>query len=675
MTAIGYVYKTTNTLTGEFYFGKREYRLDKNRTFIYLGSGRRLSDNVKKYGQLQFHKEIIQGNLTSEEMTRIESELIAAHSNDPKCLNDNSGIGYGGIYMTGNCIECNEYATLYSNSGKCMKCIVGKHEVSFCDKCGIDTHHYKSGKCMKCVSKAAHKKKWCDFCQDFTVFFGSACKSHRVVLRKNDDGTIDLIYKRSHAVPRIIMSDVEHNRDKVSFIDTPKSRIYDLTKLSMKTKSQGLDTDLLGVLFNRDVTNWIKITYAFDKRSDHSRSITVTTDHPFISDEGNVVYADELTLGSRIKRVRALQMGDNGKQYEYAEVIRLEPVEQRCRSYDITTGTGRFDVNDDLVSHNCRSFLTPDRFTPEEQPHKYYGRFNQGVVTLNLPYVAMLSGGDINKFWSLLDKYIELAHTGLRARHEHLLGTLSDVAPTLWQHGALARLQPGETIDKFLVGGYSTLSLGYAGLAETVHYLTGHSHTEDDGRELGLAIMQKLNDACDEWKTEEDIDYSVYGTPLESTTQKFANALKKRFGVVEGVSDKPYITNSYHVHVTEPIDAFSKLEKEAEFQCLSPGGAISYIEAPNLTGNIDAVLAVIRCMYDTIMYSEINTKLDVCNECGFEGEALPVHDSHEYGWECPVCHNRNEKTLHVIRRTCGYIGTHYWNQGRTAEIQDRVLHL
>ena len=306
---------------------------------------------------------------------------------------------------------------------------------------------------------------------------------------------------------------------------------------------------------------------------------------------------------------------------------------------------------------------------------KYYGRFNQGVVTINLPDVALSSGRDPNRFWELLDERLELCHTALRCRHERLKGTLSDAAPILWQHGALARLKKGETIDRLLNGGYSTISLGYAGLYECVRYMTGHSHTDKEATPFALAIMQRMNDRCSEWKAAEDIDYSLYGTPLESTTYKFAKCLQRRFGLVEGINDHGYITNSYHVNVRENIDAFTKLKFESEFQRLSPGGAISYVEVPNMQDNLGAVIKVMQYIYENIMYAELNTKSDYCQVCGYDGEIQIVEDDGKLVWECPNCHNRDQSKMNVARRTCGYIGTQYWNQGRTEEIRDRVLHL
>lgn len=321
----------------------------------------------------------------------------------------------------------------------------------------------------------------------------------------------------------------------------------------------------------------------------------------------------------------------------------------------------------------CRSFLTP--YVDENGNPKYYGRFNQGVVTINLPAVGLTARGDFDKFWQLLDEKLELCHRALRIRHERLLGTTSDVAPILWQYGAIARLKKGEKIDKLLYGGYSTISLGYAGLYECVKAMTGHSHTDPEAKDFALAVMQRLNDKCAEWRAAENIAYSVYGTPLESTTYKFAKALQKRFGIIKGITDKNYITNSYHVHVTEKIDAFTKLAFESEFQKLSPGGAISYIEVPDMTNNIPAVLEVVKFIYDNIMYAELNTKSDYCCECGYDGEIAVIEEDGKLLWECPQCGNRDQTKMSVARRTCGYIGTQFWNQGRTQEIKDRVEHL
>ena len=335
----------------------------------------------------------------------------------------------------------------------------------------------------------------------------------------------------------------------------------------------------------------------------------------------------------------------------------------------------------------CRSFLTPDRFTDagvgnianagnyEPGKHKYYGRFNQGVVTINLVDVALSSGGNLEKFWSIFDERLELCHRALRCRHERLLGTPSDVAPILWQYGACARLKKGETIDKLLYNGYSTISLGYAGLYECVKYMTGKSHTDPSATPFALSIMEYMNDACRKWKAAENIDYSLYGTPLESTTYKFAKCLQRRFGIIEGVTDKGYITNSYHVHVSEEINAFDKLKFEAQFQALSPGGAISYVEVPDMQNNLEAVLQVMKFIYDNILYAELNTKSDYCQVCGWDGEIQIVEDNGKLIWRCPKCGNTDQDKMNVARRTCGYIGTQFWNQGRTQEIRDRVLHL
>lgn len=359
--------------------------------------------------------------------------------------------------------------------------------------------------------------------------------------------------------------------------------------------------------------------------------------------------------------------------------------EKKMREYKLSTGekVGHGDV---FTCMGCRSFLTPDRSKGgynnianaqnyvEGKP-KYYGRFNQGVVTINLPDVALSSGGDMDKFWKIFDERLELCHRALRCRHDRLCGTLSDAAPILWQYGALARLKKGEVIDKLHYDGYSTISLGYAGLYECVKYMTGHSHTDKEATPFALAVMQRMDDKCDEWKQAENIDYSLYGTPLESTTYKFAKALQKRFGIIKGITDHGYVTNSYHVNVREKIDAFTKLKFESEFQRLSPGGAISYVEVPNLQDNLEAVIRVIQYIYENIMYAELNTKSDYCQNCGYDGEIQIKEDDGKLIWECPNCKNRDQTKMNVARRTCGYIGTQFWNQGRTQEIKDRVLHL
>ena len=346
--------------------------------------------------------------------------------------------------------------------------------------------------------------------------------------------------------------------------------------------------------------------------------------------------------------------------------------EKKMKEYKLSKGEteGNGDV---FTCMGCRSFLTP--YIDENGKPKYYGRFNQGVVTINLPDVALSSGGEPDKFWKIFDERLELCHRALQYRHNRLKGTLSDAAPILWQYGALARLKKGEVIDKLLYGGYSTISLGYAGLYECVKFMTGKSHTDPSATPFALSIMQKMNDKCKEWKNAEDIDYSLYGTPLESTTYKFAKCLQKRFGVIEGITDTGYITNSYHVHVTEPIDAFTKLEFEAQFQHLSPGGAISYVEVPDMQNNIPAVLEVMKFIYNNIIYAELNTKSDYCQVCSWDGEIQIVEDNGKLIWKCPKCGNTDQDKMNVARRTCGYIGTQFWNQGRTQEIRDRVLHL
>ena len=363
-----------------------------------------------------------------------------------------------------------------------------------------------------------------------------------------------------------------------------------------------------------------------------------------------------------------------GGKYDYITKLAVKCSAKRLYPDYISAKKMRENYEGNVFScMGCRSFLSP--WKDENGNYKWEGRFNQGVVSLNLPQIGILAKGNEEKFWSMLDERLDLCHRALQARHKRLLGTPSDAAPILWQYGALARLKKGEKIDKLLFGGYSTISLGYAGLYECVKYMPGHSHTEKEGTPFAMAVMQHMNDKCAEWKAESDIDFSLYGTPLESTTYKFAKCLQKRFGIVPGITDKNYITNSYHVHVCAHIDAFTKLKFEREFQRLSPGGAISYVEVPNMQDNLEAVMSVLQFIYDNIMYAELNTKSDYCQVCGYDGEIKIVEDDGKLVWECPKCGNRDQNKLNVARRTCGYIGTQFWNQGRTQEIKDRVLHL
>lgn len=454
----------------------------------------------------------------------------------------------------------------------------------------------------------------------------------------------------------------------------PKSHVVDVRRENLSISCNGKPVRLLGVVVNRDVSNWILVSYY---ANGEVHSVYATEDHPFVVKGKGVVEAGNLCAYDELET-------SDGKSVPIYGLLKVTRFGQS--SYDVTTESGFFDVNDEVYSHNCRSFLTPDRSgngydnvarakNYEPGKPKYYGRFNQGVVTINLPDVALSSGGDFDKFWQIFDERLDLCHKALRCRHERLLGTPSDAAPILWQHGAIARLDKGEKIDKLLYGGYSTISLGYAGLYECVKYMTGKSHTDKEATPFALQVMQHMNDKCNEWKAKENIDYSLYGTPIESTTYKFAKCLQNRFGVVEGINDKGYITNSYHVHVSEEIDAFTKLKFESEFQALSPGGAISYVEVPNMQDNLEAVISVMQYIYDNIMYAELNTKSDYCQACGYDGEIRIVEDDGKLVWECPNCGNRDQSKMNVARRTCGYIGTQFWNQGRTEEIRDRVLHL
>lgn len=750
MDKFGYVYKVTNLITHEFYIGCRRYDLDYHIHNPYLGSSLTLKESIRRYGIENFKKEILEDCESAEELRRKEAEWIKLNIDDPLCMNLVTGIGWGGVYQQGNCSSCGRFKPLYHDN-LCMSCIKGDTPMEFCEECNKFTYRYEDGSCRSCASKKAHSIAWCDVCQAYTTHMGKVCKSHRLYLEKVD-GKVQLKRRspgREKKDDVVLIPDISII-DMCSISSTGRSVEIRLPENEYKIKSNNQFVGLKALIYNNDVTDWVRITYKCDKRYDHSRSIVVTSDHPLPIKGGQVVRADELKAGDLLIRVN-----QKARQYEYAEIIRIEMLDKVGRSYDVTTETEYFDLNQDILSHNCRSFLTPyvetiviepdeefnviaqvtahenSRFSSTKpvdlwnqliaqgnevidnriypkQPvyvqHKvrnnslakckveyleqtdsgvqihlsasiYYSRFNQGVVTINLPAVGLAARGDFDKFWRVLDDKLELCHRALRIRHERLLGTTSDVAPILWQYGAIARLAEGEKIDKLLYGGYSTISLGYAGLYECVKAMTGHSHTDPEAKEFALAVMQRLDDKCAEWRDAEDIAYSVYGTPLESTTYKFAKALQKRFGIIEGITDKNYITNSYHVHVTEKIDAFTKLKFESEFQKLSPGGAISYIEVPDMTNNIPAVLEVIKFIYNNIMYAELNTKSDYCCECGFDGEIQVIEEDGKLLWECPNCGNRDQTKMSVARRTCGYIGTQFWNQGRTQEIKDRVEHL
>lgn len=484
------------------------------------------------------------------------------------------------------------------------------------------------------------------------------------------------------------------------------------TKKTIKKHHPDFSDEIIKELVKEDISNGVQIL--------QYQIVTLMTTNgqaPFITvymnlgevEEGiereNLALVIEEVLNQRIKGVKnekgvyvtvafpkLIYTLDDYNTYKDSKYYYLTELSAKCTAkrmvpdYISAKVMRKLKGGDVYTCMGCRSFLTPDRFTDSgvgniskalnyNGKHKYYGRFNQGVVTLNLVDIACSSYKDMNQFWNIMNERLELCHRALRCRHERLLGTPSDVAPILWQYGALARLDKGETIDKLLYDGYSTISLGYAGLAECVYYMLGVSHTSQDGREFGLKIMQSLNDACTKWKKEENIDYSVYGTPLESSTYKFAQCLQKRFGKIENVTDHEYITNSYHISVREPINAFDKLLKESEFQQLSPGGAISYVEVPNMQNNLNAVITLIQFIYENIMYAELNTKSDYCMICGYSGEIEIVEENGKLIWKCPNCGNTDQHQMSVARRTCGYIGTNFWNEGRTQEIKERVLHL
>ena len=509
------------------------------------------------------------------------------------------------------------------------------------------------------------EKKMLELKGDSYPCMGCVSGKEVVTYKYNGKIYVESFERMWHRLSKYFEVNLQDN-GKDFLMKTPEVKIYD--------QKSGFVNNFC-VIKNHN-SEWLRITFS------NGRVVTCTKDHPFETHDHRIVQAIDLKATDLID----VDKPSDVEKENTCHITEIKEFVEDSFSYDVTTESEHFTVSG-IYSHNCRSFLTPDRFTDngignianagdyEHGKHKYYGRFNQGVVTINLPDAALSAKGDLKEFWKILDERLELCHKALRCRHERLLGTSSDAAPILWQYGALARLKKGEKIDKLLYNGYSTISLGYAGLWECVYALTKKKLIDPEGKELGLKIMQTLNDYCNKWKADENIDYSIYGTPLESTTYKFAKCLQDRFGIIEGVTDKNYITNSYHIKVTEKVNAFEKLKFESEFQELSPGGAVSYVEVPDMKDNIPAVLEIIKFIYNNIMYAELNTKSDYCQECGYDGEIEIVQKNNKLIWRCPNCGNEDQSKLNIARRTCGYIGTQFWNQGRTQEIKERVLHL
>lgn len=491
----GYVYKITNNITSEFYIGKRENSKDVKSHCIYMGSSNYIKQQIEEYGEENFTKTILKECDSPDQLFNVESMYIDIFKDDPKCINFTAGKGFGGVYQVGKCKNCGETSAIYSTSGLCMSCIIGSRKKSWCDVCGRETYRYKDGSFMSYISKNAHENTWCEQCQKITAHFGTKCKTHNYKIVKNGE-KIELWNHR-----HLLVSDVDKLLDGITVRTTPRSVIYDLKPETLHIKCNDKFVELQSLLYNENVSDWLKITYRYDGRNEHVRSIIMTSDHPLPLLDGRLKFAKDLVIGDKLIRTNIKDVGP-GKQWTYAEIVEIEPYIQTCRSYDVTTETEYFDINQDILSHNCRSFLTP-YVDPVTNNPKYYGRFNQGVVTINLVDVACSSKKNIDKFWKIFEDRLEMCHRALRIRHERLKGTKSDAAPILWQHGALARLRKGETIDKLLYGGYSTISLGYAGLWETVYYMTGKKLTEPEGKKFGLEVMRYLNDTCARWKREE----------------------------------------------------------------------------------------------------------------------------------------------------------------------------
>lgn len=660
---IGYIYKTTNKITGEYYFGKREYQKDTQETDVYLGSGKLLRESINKYGKDNFTKEIIEECESREDLFNAESKYIHEHFNDPLCLNISNGSGWGGIYKVGTCSKCGrENVVLYRYHGdKCMKCLLDKSPEEYCEKCGKVTKRYLStNQCRSCASKNAIEKRYCPICGKETNHSGSRCLNHYYKLVKNNDGTVSLVGNRGKVLVWDILPLVEAKR-----IETTTSVIYQMPKNYLSIKSNNEYVGLKSLIMNKKENMWLKITYAYNSKESSIRTLICTIDHPLPTIDGIVKKASELTLDDKLVNINR-----NPNDYQYLKIIKIEAYDYEGPSYDVETENEYFDLDDTILSHNCRSFLSP--WYDETGKVKFEGRFNQGVVSINLPQIGILSGHNEEKFFDLLKARLQICFEALMFRHNQLLGTTSDVSPIHWQYGVIARLEPGETIDKYLMGGYSTISLGYIGVYEATILVKGCSHTEPEGTRFALRLMQYLKDTVAKWKEETNIGFALYGTPAESLCYRFCKIDKELYGDIPNVTDKGYYTNSYHVDVREHIDAFEKFKFEEQFQRLSTGGCISYAEFPSLMKNVESVKQIIKFIYNNIQYAEFNTKSDYCCECGYNGEMF-INDDGKF--ECPVCHNNDRQKMYVTRRTCGYLGSNDWNKGKMAEFKQRYVHI
>lgn len=665
MNKIGYIYKVKNNITNEFYIGKRLYKNDKHISDdVYMGSSIEIKKAVKDFGINNFSKEILCECDSLEELNETERTLISIWADNELCMNKVNGIGYGGVYNYGICNKCKKEKVLWKN-GICMSCLMGESDRIYCDKCKKETYRYPNGKCRSCVSKETHRQKFCEFCQRPTSFQGKACKNHRIILRKQPDGVISMLKVKTFGKKnKVLIKDI-NIFNKIQWFYIENSTEIILPKDGYMIKSDNAFVPLKSVIINKNVSNWVKVYYRM--KNGRIGDILATTDHPLPINNGEIVEVKDLKVGDKLISVN----GNNN-----ACVVKLEKVPVTKNSYDVSTETEYFNINKKILSHNCRSFLST--YVDGNNKPKYWGRANLGVCTLNLAHIALSAKGNIEDFWRILDERAKLVLKAHLSRVKHLEKATSDVAPILWQHGAIARLKKGEPISNLFYNGYTTISMGYAGLYETVYALIGKSHTTEEGQELAIQIMKKLNKYCDEWKEQTGLGFSLYGTPLESTTGKLANALRRDFGEIEGITNHEYVTNSYHISVREDIDAFSKLDKESVFQALSPGGAISYVEVPDMTKNIPAVLEVIKHIYNTIMYAELNTRSDLCMECGYDGEITQKRTAFgEFVWECPNCGNRDMDKMSIVRRTCGYLSNvkNGVSSGRQGDYADRVFHL
>ena len=662
---IGYIYKTINNITKEFYIGKREYQKDAYQTDEYLGSSISVKESINRYGIENFSKIHLCECNSLEELSQKEKYYIEKYVEDPLCLNHKKGIGYGGSYIKGRCKQCGKHTTIYSNSGLCMSCIIGTYEKYYCEKCKQDTHHYKSGKCMKCASKEAHTHKFCNFCQKETTWFGTQCKSHTLHLVKNN-GKIELHLKKG-GQDFTLFDDISFI-ENIKRITTERSELFKLPKDALHIKCNNEFVDLKSVLYNKDVSNWLKITYKYDSRYDHERSIILTEDHPLPVIDGTVKRADQLVIGDKLIRINPHISGDF-KQWTYAEIINIEPYDYTGKSYDVETETEYFDINEDILSHNCRASLSPwyERGGMEPADENdvpiFEGRFNLGAISLHLPMILQKSRQEDKDFYEVLDYYLELIRNLHKKTYAFLGEKKASTNPLGFCQGGFygGHLDPDDNISSILPP--MTMSFGITALNELQVLYNGKSITEDG--EFALEVMQYINDYVNKIKKEDNILYAIYGTPAESIAGLQVEQFRKKYGIIKGVSDKPYVSNSFHCAVWEDITPIEKQDKEERFWHLFNGGKIQYCKYP-IDYNFEAIKTLVRRAMDKGFYEGVNLSLSYCEDCGYEQLSMDI---------CPKCGSENICKIERMNGYLGYTKVHgkpRYNDAKLAEIKDRI---